>query len=152
MIGFARFFNWMKISTTVALLISLGARPSFANHGEDQHREKLEDLFLWKVSDQLKLSSKEETEVSKIYKSLSKKKIENSSQLELLASKLRGRTLQSAEAEAWVLDYEKALAEQAKCQLEEFQKLKKVLGSERLLTYLSIKQQFSERLKELLTK
>jgi hypothetical protein len=132
------------------LLLSLLVSP-FASADGNGHRERLEGLFLWKVADQLKLTSEEETKLAQAVKSSTKSKAQSLAKLESLSEKVKSRKLMSVDNESFLIEYEKALAEYSKCQLEEFNKIKKTLGPNRTVSYLALKHEFSERLREILS-
>lgn len=110
---------------------------------------KIEDLFLWKVSDELKLSTSEEKKFSELYKKLSKKKSDLAhahSEMMTRLPKTEGKDLKTLLA-----NYRANLTESNKLPIEEFDGIKKLLGEERLAKYLQVKWDLNNKVKALLS-
>ena len=121
---------------------------SFQAFAEDK-KNQLEELFIWKTSDELKLSSSEEKKFTDIVKSLNKRKADLNQALHDSVDKIStAKTTKEKEAE--LTKYRKDLGAYNKISEEEFDKLKTLLGSERLAQYLKIKQDLTGRIKTLL--
>jgi hypothetical protein len=112
----------------------------------DRQVKKFEDLFIWKISDELKLTQKEESVVSEIIKDTNKKKQQSNAELEALYKKLNEETSESGKKSAFnkIRALHKA---QLNITLEELDRLNKGVGLKRLGQYLEVKRDLSEKIK-----
>lgn len=109
----------------------------------------MEELFIWKTSDELKLSSSEEKKFTDIVKSLNKRKSDLNQSLHDSVDKISAaKTIK--EKDSQLIKYRKDLGAYNKISEEEFDKLKTLLGSERLALYLKLKQDLTGRIKTML--
>lgn len=130
-----------------SLLIIILILFSFQAFAEDK-KNQLEELFIWKTSDELKLSAAEEKKFTDLVKSLNKKKSELNQSLHDSVDKIAGAKTKEKEAE--LAKYRKDLGAYNKISEEEFDKLKVILGTERLAQYLKLKQDLTGRIKTML--
>ncbi|WP_413585213.1 hypothetical protein [Bdellovibrio sp. HCB274] len=113
-------------------------------------RNQLEELMIWKMSDELKLTATEEKKFSDIIKNLNLKKSElNRSLQNSLQTLVNTKDAKKMEQEFTV--YKKTLQSFNKISEEELDKLKPLLGTERTVQYLQIKQDLATRIKATLT-
>lgn len=114
-----------------------------------EKRNQLEELLIWKMSDELKLNPAEEKKFTEVIKGLNQKKAElNHSLQEAIEKMSQAKTAKAKEDQLG--HYRKALANYNRVSEEEFDKLKGVLGTERLVQYLQIKQDLTNRIKSML--
>lgn len=114
-----------------------------------EKRNQLEELLIWKLSDELKLSPAEEKKFTDIVRQLNTKKAELNQSLQTSVEKLgKAKSLQEKDEE--LTRYRKVVQSFGRLGEEEFDKLKPVLGSERLAQYLVIKQDLANRIKTML--
>ncbi|UYL09039.1 hypothetical protein B9G69_000425 [Bdellovibrio sp. SKB1291214] len=106
--------------------------------------------MIWKMSDELKLTANEEKKFSEIIKDLNKKKADLNrtlqSSLDTLVSSKDAKKRESEFA-----SYKKTLQAFNKISEDELDKLKSLLGTERTIQYLQIKQDLATRIKATLT-
>jgi hypothetical protein len=121
---------------------------SFQAFAEDK-KNQLEELFIWKTSDELKLSTSEEKKFTDIVKSLNKRKSDLSLSLHDSVDKIAAAKT-TKEKDTELTKYRKDLGAYNKISEEEFDKLKTLLGSERLAQYLKLKQDLTGRIKTML--
>ena len=131
--------------TFLVLVICLAGFQAFA----DEKKNQLEELFIWKTSDELKLSSQEEKKFTDIIKSLNKRKSDLNQSLHDSVDKMAAAKT-SKEREEEMGRYRKNLTAYNKISEEEVDKLKTVLGTDRLAQYLKIKQDLTGRIKGML--
>jgi hypothetical protein len=112
----------------------------------DTQVKKFEDLFVWKISDELKLTQKEESIVAEIIKDTNRKKQRSNVELESLYKKLNEETSESGKKTQFnkIRALHKA---QLKITLEELDRLNKGVGLKRLGQYLEVKRDLSEKIK-----
>ncbi|NUN05124.1 MAG: hypothetical protein HUU57_05125 [Bdellovibrio sp.] len=114
-----------------------------------EKRNQLEELLIWKLSDELKLSPAEEKKFTDIVRQLNTKKAELNQSLQTSVEKL-GKAKSLKEKDEELTRYRKVVQSFGRLGEEEFDKLKPVLGSERLAQYLVIKQDLANRIKTML--
>lgn len=115
-----------------------------------EKRNQLEELLIWKMSDELKLSATEEKKFTEIVQGLNLKKAGINHALQESVQKMeKASSLKSKNEE--LSRYRKALANYTRLNEEEFDKLKSLLGVERMVQYLYIKQDLTNRIKTMLT-
>lgn len=103
-------------------------------------KNSVEDIFIWKVSDELKLSPQEEKKFADIHRDLNKQKAELQTSLSILSYEKKSDTLKK---------YKSTLIEYNNLSIKEFDKIKGLLGEKRFLEYLSLKQDINTKLKSL---
>lgn len=106
--------------------------------------------MIWKMSDELKLSATEEKTFSAIIKNLNTKKSDLNRSLQSSLESMVN-TKDSKKREQEFLLYKKTLQSFNKVSEEELDKLKPLLGTERTIQYLQIKQDLATRIKATLT-
>lgn len=109
----------------------------------------MEQLFLWKLSDELKLNVTEEKKLTQIVQSVNQKKIRLTQQMEKQAD-LFVKATSNGERQVTYQAYERTLREHNLLNLEELNSIKSLLGLERLAKYLFVKKDFTEKVKSLL--
>jgi len=78
------FFNFFKLSV-ITLFFLFG----FRTYSQENKKNQIEDIFIWKMSDELKLSAAEEKQFSEIYRKLNQKKSNLQNELVQLSYELR---------------------------------------------------------------
>lgn len=109
----------------------------------------LEDLLIWKISDELKLSSEQEKKVSDVIKKINKKKSENSIAIQELTEKIIKSSNEEAKLSAFN-ELKKKLQIHGSIAIEELDQIKGVLGVKKLGEYLELKNDISEKVKSLI--
>ena len=118
-------------------------------HAAEASKSKIEELFIWKMSDELSLSPQEEKKFSDLVKSLNEKKANMSVELrEQLEKMQKAKTDQ--EKNQSLNQYKKILQSYNRLSEEELDKVKSLLGVGRTIKYLEVKQDMTNRLKSLL--
>ncbi|KYG69769.1 hypothetical protein AZI87_10260 [Bdellovibrio bacteriovorus] len=114
-----------------------------------EKRNQLEELLIWKMSDELKLTPVEEKKFTDIVKSLNQKKADLNHELQASVEKMQKATSAKFKEDE-LSKYRKTLQSYGRVGEEEFDKLKPLLGSERMAQYLVIKQDLTNRIKSML--
>ncbi|WP_413575728.1 hypothetical protein ACLVWU_15330 [Bdellovibrio sp. HCB290] len=123
---------------------------AFAQGKTVAKRNQLEELMIWKMSDELKLTATEEKTFSDIIKNLNLKKSDLNRSLQNSLLTL-ANTKDAKKREQEFAAYKKTLQAFNKVSEEELDKLKPLLGTERIVQYLQIKQDLATRIKATLT-
>jgi hypothetical protein len=110
----------------------------------------LEELMIWKVSDELQLKSTEEKAFSQTVKNLNQEKAQLSEQLQQNLT-----SLQNEKSEKKIQDilkkYRQTLVAYSKLNEKEFDEMLKLLGTQRMSQYLLLKQEITQKIKGLLS-
>ena len=114
------------------------------------NKNKIEELFIWKISDELRLSTKEEKSFTDLFRELSQKKMALGHSQDETITRLAATT-KDKERNQLLTDYRQQMTEYNKIQTREFDEIKKLLGPERLAKYLSVKRELTNKVKTLLT-
>lgn len=108
--------------------------------------KKFEDLFIWKISDELKLTPQEEKTVSEVIRESNKKKAASNVELELLYKKLKEETTESGR-KATFAKIRATLKSQLTVNIDELDRLNKGIGLKKLGQYLELKRDLAEKIK-----
>ncbi len=130
-----------------SVLIGPVAIPAFAV----EKRNQLEELLIWKMSDELKLNPAEEKKFTDIVQTLNRKKAQLNQELQISVEKMN-KAASAKEKENELSRYRKTLQNYGRLGEEEFDRLKPLLGAERMVQYLQIKQDLTNRIKTMLAK
>lgn len=115
-----------------------------------EKRNQLEELLIWKISDELKLTSTEEKKFSEVLKHLNEEKaLLNKSMGQSIEAMSKAPTVKAKEAE--LSHYKKLVKSYAKLSEQEIDRLKPLLGLDRTVQYLNIKQDLTNKIKTLLS-
>jgi hypothetical protein len=124
LIGFLAFFAW-----------SAQAAPS-----EQQLRERLNQIFYWRLADELKLTPKEEKDLIQVIEDTQKKReialAERDSALKTMHELKEGDVKNRDES---LSRYEKSLQKLSESDIDEHKKLRNLLGAGRLARYYVIR-------------
>lgn len=123
----------------------LFAPTSFALSESEIKKNQLEDIFIWKMSDELKLTAQQEKTFTEISKDLNRKKSGINRQIQ--------ETIQSLNAknqEPVLQKYRKLMGEYNQLSLKEFDSIKKLLGTQKFAEYLQIKNELTTKMKSIL--
>jgi hypothetical protein len=137
----------LKICLVVLSLLSAVGSWAAATNESEIRRNHIEDIFIWKISDELKMSVKEEKAFTEINKSLNKKKYDLNRQIQELARQLNAK---SPQLESKLKDYRKLLAEYNQLSLAEYDSIKKLLGSQKFADYIRVKSELNAKLRSIL--
>lgn len=114
-------------------------------------KNQVEDIFIWKISDELQLSAKQEKEFGEIHRQLNKKKSELTEQLKQLQTDHRKNQppLSKLEQVQLIQKNKKILIQLNQLNIDEFESMKKLLGNEKFLSYLFLKQEINAKFKSM---
>ena len=138
-------FKARSLKNFLFTFLFLFSTSTFGSNEGDARKAHLEDIFIWKMSDELKLSAREETQFTEISKSLNRKKTELNHQIQQLT-----QSLPDSGSEAELRQYKKLLQQYSQVSIEEFESLKKLLGAKRFVSYLKIKSELTSKMKSIL--
>ncbi|MCX7978747.1 MAG: hypothetical protein N2578_07055 [Bdellovibrionaceae bacterium] len=131
-------------ASAVLVLFLLGSfySPASASRGEE--------LFLWKVADELKLEPKEEKRVRDLLKELSALKAGLVAESERLLATMKSEK-DKRKFSTHIGRYRELQQKIAEISLKEVDGMKKLLGPERTAQYFVLKQELAQKVKTLIT-
>lgn len=118
--------------------------------GTEKAKSRLEELFLWKISDTLGLTNDEEEKFRTNFKSLNDKKSKASQELDRLMTEMEKQSDQKKLSQS-LEDYNKSLASYSNVQMDEAKSMRKLLGDKRFAQYLILKRDLNQKLKNMLS-
>lgn len=118
---------------------------------ETPKKNQVEDIFIWKISDELQLTAKQEKEFGDIHRTLNKKKFELTEDLKKIQTDIRisQPPLTSSEQSKLVQKNRQLLLKLNQLNIDEFDLMKKLLGSQKFLSYLFLKQEINAKFKSM---
>lgn len=105
----------------------------------------IEDIFIWRMSDELKLSAAEEKKFTEIHKDLNKKKSDLNKKIQEITQSL------SHPDDTKIMHLRKVIQSYNQISIEEFDSMKRLLGLKKFAEYLQIKSELTSRVKSLLS-
>jgi len=113
-------------------------------------KNSVEDIFIWKVSDELKLSAADEKKFADIHRDLNKQKMQLATQLQKLSFQSKENPqLPQSKASDIIKSYKKTLIAYNNLSVQELDQMKALLGDKKYLDYLALKQDINLKLKSL---
>lgn len=113
-------------------------------------KNSIEDIFIWKVSDELQFTAKQEKQFSDIHKSLNAKKLKLNDAQTQLVKQLNQKSLSETELKKHLQNFRQNLLQLNEISLQEFEQTRKALGDKKMGEYLVFKQELAEKFKSLL--
>ncbi len=114
-----------------------------------ESRNKVEELFIWKISDELKLSVPEEKSLSDLIRGLNERRTHvNEGLQEALKKMSSAQTV--GEREKILVEHRKLLKSYSDLSLEEADRVQKLFGAEKATRYFVLKNDLTNRLKSML--
>jgi len=107
--------------------------------------DRVEQLFLWKISEELKLSVKEEKEITSLIQGLNQKKSTLNKELDSISTEFKD----AKNKEPLLKKYRSLLMEYNQISLNELDGVQKILGKTKTMQYLYLKTDFTMKIKSL---
>lgn len=130
---------------TLILIISFSIHSFASNNEAEIKKTHLEDIFIWKMSDELKLTAQEERQFTDINKQLNRKKSEINRKIQ---SSVQG--LSESDSDNALKKHKKLIQEYNEISVSEFESLKKLLGTKKFISYLKLKNELNTKVKSIL--
>jgi predicted membrane chloride channel (bestrophin family) len=109
----------------------------------------VEELFIWKISDEMKLSVPDEKAFSDFIRKMNQKKSECNDDIQNVLKKL-SEAKDLKEKEKLLKEHRKALKVYNDLTLEEVDQMQKIFGSEKAAQYFVLKNDLTNKLKSML--
>jgi hypothetical protein len=144
--------HWVVLTPFRILVLAVGlvAAAPIAFSSAEKNRARIEQLFKWKVSDELGLTPVEEEKFAGIVKKSGEKRRQSTERMEQIMTTLR-QPKPTDKVDPLLNEYQKLSKSIADAQTVEFEELKKLFGAERLAKYLVLRADLNNRLKEFLS-
>ncbi|MGE3975822.1 MAG: hypothetical protein AB7F59_14960 [Bdellovibrionales bacterium] len=142
--------NRFYLPTILMLCLFLISNPAWSATESEKARSRLEDLFLWKVSDMLELDTAQEEKFKEAFKRLNEKRSKNSQEMEALLKQFELQK-DAPSISGAIEKYKNALATYNGVQVEEVQTFRKLFGDKKFAQYLILKRDLTQKLKNLLS-
>jgi phage host-nuclease inhibitor protein Gam len=113
------------------------------------YRQKLQELFIWKVSEELKLAPKEEKQFGDLIRELNQRKVELQKDLDQQIEFFK--TAKASELKKNLKAYSSSLRRFNEINSDEIEKMKNIIGLEKTAKYLVLKAELSAKLKNMLS-
>jgi hypothetical protein len=113
-----------------------------------QKTNRVEELMIWKISEELRLSIKEEKELSAMIRSLDERKAQSSEKIEGLIQQFSSEKEESLPK--LMKEYKDALNAYNSISLEELTKIQKILPKNKAAKYFVIKSDLTKKIRSLL--
>ncbi|MES2962255.1 MAG: hypothetical protein V4760_00085 [Bdellovibrionota bacterium] len=149
--SFARHLSHFMIAIFIVVAAPFATLAADAvTHSTSKERSRLEELFIWKASEELKLPPADDTKFTEIIQSLNVSRRAAGDEMDAAVKGL-GEAKTKIEAEKALVRHRAALKQVQSVQTAELDKLKPLLGPEKLARYLVVKNALLEKLKTMLS-
>jgi hypothetical protein len=138
-------FLWLGVSPHATLASTLTTEQMV-----DRERKRLEEVFIWKMSEELRLSVEIETTFAEAIRALNREKYSANSEVSMALVALE-KSKSPKERDQALKRYERAWRTYGELPIREVSRMRPILGVEKLGQYLVAKSQMAERLKALST-
>jgi Skp family chaperone for outer membrane proteins len=118
-------------------------------HAAVESRNRIEELFIWKISDEMKLSVPDEKSLTDLIRNLNKKRADANDKLQNTLKAL-SEAKESKEKERLLKEHRKALKAYNDLSLEEADQIQKIFDVNRAAQYFVLKGELTNKLKTLL--
>lgn len=145
----SRASNGIKKIVFICLIIV--QIPAFSDTKSDKAKQRLEQLFLWKVSDRLQLSPKEENQMATEFKKIADEKSKLAVQAEELWAKIEKSKTDKNKSAQLLKEHLSIQSKLHNLQLKEVQTVEKLFGSQRASEYVLVKRELMQKIRDLLT-
>lgn len=117
----------------------------------EKMRQRLEQLFVWRVSDRLQLSTQEENRFSGEFKKLSDEKMKLSQDLDSLLDQMEAAKDDKKKSSDLLREYGVTLKKYTQSQNKELEVMEHLLGPRKMVQYVLLKREMTQKFKDVLT-
>lgn len=144
------FFQVLPLVLPLAVLASTSEPSMTTEQLVERERRRLEEVFIWKMSEELRLSVEIETTFAEAIRALNREKHSANSEVSQSLAAL-GKSKSPKDRDQALKRYERAWRSYGELPIREVSRMRPILGPEKLGQYLVAKSQMAERLKALST-
>jgi hypothetical protein len=135
---------------SVCLFSSASAQSPKKEDKADKMRHRLEQLFIWRVADRLGLSTQEEARFNEEFTKLTHEKSDLQQKLEASLAKIAQDKADKKLAKKNLAEYQSTLKKYNLLQTKEMEVLGQILGPDRMVEYVLLKQEMTQKIKDVL--
>jgi hypothetical protein len=117
----------------------------------DKMKQRLEQLFVWRVSDRLSLTPSQEQEFSSEFHKISEERSKLSGKMDSLLDDMDKDKQDSSKVAKLLAEYELTLKQYNALQLREMEVMKRVFDSKKLAEYVLLKREMTQKFKDVLS-
>ncbi len=131
------------------LMISLFLLVAFSmpvNAAQEKNRQRLDELFLWKLSESLNLKPEEEAQLKRVMKEIKEERAKRLADIEDLLKRMQSEK-DKAKRTALLPEYRTKLQKLNESHIDELDQLEKILGPDRMPEYVLAKEKLVDRIK-----
>ena len=139
----------MKVFSNLKLILFIILLTA-SEFGAAQTKNRLEDLFLWKMSDELKLAPADEKKFSDLVKELNQKKSKATDLIDKTIDEMAA-TKDSKKHQELLLQLKKELKKYQQVSMDEIDQMQKILGPSKTVQYLVAKADLTVKIKSLVS-
>lgn len=122
-----------------------------ASEDSKPNNHKFEDLFIWKISDEMKLSPADEKTFSELIRGLNQKRQDLNESMQETLKKLKDAKAKADQTKL-IAQYRDQMKKHSQLGVDEVDQVKKMLGPEKAAQYLVLKNELMTQLRTRLTK
>lgn len=140
------------VATSLLLSLAYAVQPDESDRAaQGRFESRLNELMLWRLSDELSLKPQEEQSLKTILKKYQEQRKNALSKQEELIGKMSASVQNaSVKCESCLSDYEKTVLSFAEANTKEFKELRALLGSEKSQKFLVIRSQMTKDVRDAL--
>ncbi len=144
-------FRHLLIGSVVAVLYSsTGLNAQNSVEKTEKMRQRLEQLFIWRVSDRLRLTPEQENHFSSQFKKLTEDRAKLSQSLESLLDQIEKKKVNKKESATLLTEYKAQLKKYNQFQNEELDSMGKIFDSSKMIDYVLLKREMTLKFKDVL--
>jgi vacuolar-type H+-ATPase subunit I/STV1 len=110
---------------------------------------RMEEILVWKLSEELKLNGRDEKKVSELIRQLNEEKSQRATEIEALQIQMSAE-LSASEAKNLLRNYQRALKAYNQISVDEIQRVQKILDPQKSMRYFAVKGGLSQRIRAIL--
>lgn len=135
----------MKYILMISLFIQLAVSMP-AGAAQEKNRQRLDELFLWKLSESLNLKPEEEAQLKRVMKEIKDERAKRLAEIEDLLKRMQSEK-DKAKRTGLLPEYRASLKRLNESHIEELDQLEKILGPDRMPEYVLAKEKLVDRIK-----
>ena len=134
----------------LSILVLGFTQAAYSQKSADSVRSRLSQIFYWQIADDLKLSAQQEKDLVAFIEDIQsrREKVLKDRSQALADIKAQGVTLSAAQSTKLLDRYRVSVEQLGKLDVEEFTKLNKLLGSEKFVRFLGVRETMADRIND----
>ena len=139
------------VVTTIVVASALAETGTGRLDKSEKMKQRLEQLFIWRVSDRLQLTPGEESKFTDQFKKLSEERAKLSQELESTLDKIDKDKENSERTSKLLTDYTSVLRKYNQVQSKEMDVMSKLFGTKKMVQYVLLKREMTQKFKDVLS-